>query len=99
MSSNATMLATTSAMRNAAPRMSATRNGVLRSSLFMHGIAGVANGVDQRRIEGSIDLRAQAADVRFNHAGLRIKMKIPDALEQHCAGDDAALVAHQIFEQ
>jgi len=30
---------------------------------------------------------------------LRIEMKIPDVFEQHCARHDAALVAHQIFQE
>ena len=42
-------------------------------------------------LERLVDLGAQPADMGFDDAGLRIEMKIPDALQQHGAGDARGL--------
>src|SRR5690242_13761040 len=88
-----------------APKIAANMTGrrklaVLASlNIFTQAIADAADGAHQLRAEALVDLGAQAADMRFDYAGLRVEMEIPDILEQHGAGDDAALAAHQIFEQ
>ena len=35
----------------------------------------------------------------FHHAGFWIEMEIPNALQQHCAGQNAAFTAHENFQQ
>src|SRR5947199_6379152 len=62
-------------------------------------ISDAANGVDQRIGLGIVDLAADAPDIDVDDVGGGIEMQIPDVLEQHRAGDDAALVADEIFEQ
>src|SRR5947209_8144992 len=62
-------------------------------------ISDTADGVDQRIGLGVVDLAADAPDINVDDVGGGIEMQIPDMLEQHRAGDDAALVADEIFEQ
>src|ERR1700758_2349431 len=62
-------------------------------------ITRTAHGMEQRLREAFIDLRSQAGDVHVDDISLRIKMIVPDVLQQHSAGHDLAGVAHQIFEQ
>src|SRR3954447_19372121 len=55
--------------------------------------------MDQRRLEASIDLAAQTADMGFDDVRARIEMNVPDVLEEHRACDHLTSVAHQILEQ
>src|SRR5690348_5702774 len=80
-----------SADRNATPEKTLARR--------MDGIAGIARGVDQRHVERLVHLRTQPAHMGFHHGGLGVEVEIPDLLEQHCLGDDAAGVAHEHLEQ
>src|SRR5262245_38469598 len=88
-----------------APKIAANMSGrrklaVLASlSIFTQAVTDAADRAQQLRAESPVDLGAQAADMGFDHAGLRVEMEIPHILEQHGAGDDAAVAAHQIFEQ
>src|SRR5579863_8992637 len=74
------------------------RNGARLATGTEH-VARSSDGVDQRRREAAIDFAAQAADLHIDDVGLRIEMAVPHCFEQHGAGDDLALVAHQISEQ
>src|SRR5215469_3234673 len=62
-------------------------------------ITHTALGANQGNIEGAVNLRPQAADVRFYDRRFGIKTEIPDALEKHGAGHQPAAIAHQHFEQ
>src|SRR5580704_11696902 len=53
----------------------------------------------QLRREIFIDFPAQTANLYIDHVGLRIKVIVPDRLEQHRAGNHLALVPHQVFEK
>src|SRR6202158_3282393 len=77
------------------------RKLVVRSSLIgrTEAIPGAAHGVDQLGRKAAVDLAAQAADMGLDDIGLRVEVKFPDVLQQHSAGDDAAGVAHEIFEK
>src|ERR671934_567441 len=55
--------------------------------------------MEQRRREALVNLRAQPADLDIDDVGLRIKVKVPDRLEQHGAGDHLSLVPDQVLEQ
>src|SRR4051812_43191294 len=55
--------------------------------------------MDQLERLTPVDLAPQPADMRFDDVAPGIEMELPDLLEQHGAGDDAARVAGQIFEQ
>src|SRR3954447_5307257 len=106
---NASRLATVKAPINRAAAISANRNGVLRSrperfapfglARRMQAIAGVADRMQELNGERPVDLRAQAADVRLDDAGLGIEVEVPYPFEQHGARHHPALVAHQDFEQ
>ena len=61
-------------------------------------VAAAADGVDERRLALGVDLAAQPADVDVDDVGARVEAVVPDAFEQHGAGDDPALAAHQVFE-
>src|SRR5665213_738343 len=58
-----------------------------------------ADGTDIFRRRTVTQLGSKAADMAFDHAGVRIKMDLPNMLEQHAACHHAAGIAHQIFEQ
>src|SRR5579875_1384378 len=81
--------------------ISASRRAVLRPWLIgrTEAVSGAADGVDQGALELPVDLAPQPPDMHIDDIGARIEMIIPHALEQHGARDDAAGVAHQIFEE
>src|ERR1035441_2239594 len=54
---------------------------------------------NQRDPSPSVNFRAQAADVRFNHVGVRVEIQIPYVFEQHGPGHHLAQVTHEVFEQ
>src|SRR5215475_8794666 len=62
-------------------------------------VSDAANRVDQRVGLLIVDLATQPADIDVDDVGGRIEMQVPDVLQQHGAGDDAGLVAHQIFQK
>src|SRR2546426_838888 len=64
-----------------------------------HPIADSAHGLDEVGFAALVQLGAQSADMGFDDIGLRIEMIAPHPLEKHGAGDDAAIIAHQFFEQ
>src|SRR4051812_26685578 len=90
---------TVAAMRTAKPSASLTAVRLKTSATIVDAVARTPGGVDQVVGEGAVDLGAQARNMGFDDAGLGIEVKVPDALEQHRPGDDAALVAHEEFEQ
>ena len=55
--------------------------------------------MQQLRREVSVDLAAQTADLDIDDIGLRVKVIIPDRLEEHGPGDHLSLVPHKLFEQ
>src|SRR4029079_11915389 len=68
-------------------------------SAVTDGVAGAADGVQQRRRKVLVDLRAKARDMHVDDVGLRIEMIIPYVLEQHGAGHHLARMLHEIFQQ
>src|SRR5258708_7122846 len=58
-----------------------------------------ANRVDQRIGLLAVDLAAHTSDIDIDDVGRGIEMKVPDVLQQHGPGYDAAFVAHQILQQ
>src|SRR5689334_20481428 len=62
-------------------------------------VSDAANGMDQRIGLLAIDLATQASDIDVDNIRRGIEMQIPDVLQQHRAGHDAAFVAHQILQQ
>src|SRR5262245_24278803 len=50
-------------------------------------------------METLVDLLAQSADMDVDYVCLRIEVVVPDAFEQHRAGDDLSGVTHEIFQQ
>src|SRR4051812_42079743 len=62
-------------------------------------VSDTANRVDQQIGLLAVDLAADAPDIDVDDIGRWIEMKIPDLLQQHCPGHDAALVANQIFQK
>src|SRR5882757_9289708 len=46
-----------------------------------------------------VDFAAHAPDIDVDNICRGIEMKIPDVLQQHCPGYDAACVAHQILQK
>ncbi len=68
------------------------------SRTVVQAVPAAANGVDQLARERLVDLGAQARDVSRRRWSWD-RDGSPHPLEQHGARDDAALVAHQDFEQ
>src|SRR3979411_731932 len=62
-------------------------------------ITDAADGVQQLRLERPVDLVAQPAHEHIDDVGLRIEVVVPDLRQNHCARNDMAGVAHQVFEQ
>src|SRR5258708_646250 len=58
-----------------------------------------ANRVDQRIRLLTVDLATHAADIDVDDVGRGVEMKIPDVLQQHGAGYDAACVPNQILQK
>src|ERR1700694_6220459 len=57
------------------------------------------NRMDQRIALLAVDLATHPPDIDVDDIGRGIEMQIPDVLQQHRPGYDAALVANQIFEK
>src|SRR5205809_3667233 len=62
-------------------------------------VPDAANRMDQRIGLLAVDLATHTSDIDINDVGRRIEMKVPDVLQQHGPGYDAALVAHEILQQ
>ena len=58
-----------------------------------------ANRMDQRIGLLAVDLATDAPDIDVDDICGGIEVKIPDVLQQHCPGYDAAFVANQILEK
>src|SRR5437773_6755858 len=58
-----------------------------------------ANRMDQRIGLLAVDLATHAPDIDVDDICGGIEMKVPDVLQQHCPGYDAAFVADQILEE
>jgi len=61
--------------------------------------AGAANGANKGRVAGHIDLMPQFADVDVDQVRLRHIAIMPNVLQEHCAGNDLAGTAHEIFQK
>ena len=62
-------------------------------------IPDTANRVDQRISLLIVDLAAHASDVHVDDIGRGIEVKVPDVLQQHGAGYDAAFVSRQVLQK
>src|SRR5690242_14230655 len=85
-----------SSAKSAASRKLAVVSVLLRRP---DGISRPAYRLDQPRLAVLIDLGAEAADLRLDDLGTRLEVELPDVLEDHRAGDDAAGVAHEVLEE
>jgi hypothetical protein len=55
--------------------------------------------MDQRLRESIVDLTTKVIDINIHHIGRGVEGEIPNVLDDHCASQAAAGIAHQIFEQ
>src|SRR5258707_6275621 len=80
--------------------ISARRKLEERNNLYRNteGIAGAAQGVNQRDRFTAIDLASQAADISLHDRGIRFEMKLPDVFQQHGPGHRLLGVFHQVFQ-
>src|ERR1700686_4109806 len=62
-------------------------------------IPDTANSMDQWIGLLAVDFATHATDIDVDNICRGIEMKIPDGLQQHGAGYDAAFVAHQILQK
>src|ERR1700688_3298862 len=62
-------------------------------------IPDTANSMDQWIGLLAVDFAPHATDIAVDNICRGIEMKIPDVLQQHCPGYDAAFVANQILEK
>ena len=67
--------------------------------LVAEKIADAANGADERVLGFAVDFVAQAMDVDVDDVGGGVDAHLPDVIEDHGAGDDAAGVAAEVFEE
>src|SRR4029453_13560592 len=62
-------------------------------------VPDTASRMDQRIGLLAVDLATHAPDIDVDDICGGIEMKVPDVLQQHCPGYDAAFVANQILEK
>src|SRR6266700_105541 len=62
-------------------------------------VPDAANRMDQRKGLLAVDLATDASDIDIDDVCRGIEMKIPDVLQQHGAGHDAAFVAREILQK
>ena len=62
-------------------------------------VAGAADGVDQLRGEGVVDLPPQVADVDVDDVGGVVKFVAPNVLGDHAAGEDLVGVPRQVLQE
>src|SRR3981189_40716 len=62
-------------------------------------VPDTANRMDQRVGLLSVNFATDASDINVDNICRGIEMKIPDVLQQHGAGYDAAFVARQILQK
>src|SRR5258705_1779322 len=62
-------------------------------------VPDTASRMDQRVGLLAVDLATDASDIDVDDVRGGIEMKVPDVLQQHCPGYDAAFVANQILEK
>src|SRR6267154_5467737 len=62
-------------------------------------VPDTADRMDQRIGLLAVDFAAHAPDIDVDDIRRGIEMKIPDVLQQHCPGYDAAFVANQILQK
>src|SRR5207253_7706527 len=55
--------------------------------------------MDQLAVLSAVDLVAQVVDVHVNDVGERVEVLVPDVLGDHRAGQHAAGIAHQVFQE
>src|SRR3981081_1779830 len=58
-----------------------------------------ANRMDQRIVLLAVEFATHPPDIDVDDIGRGIEMQVPDVLQQHRPGHDAAFVAHQILQQ
>src|SRR5437588_12354357 len=64
-----------------------------------HLVSHAANGMDQGLGKSIIDLTTKVIDINIHHIGRGVEGEIPNVLDDHCASQPAAGIAHEIFEQ
>src|SRR5258708_6570040 len=62
-------------------------------------ISRPAHRLNDVEIETMIEFGAQAPDVAFDDAGLRVEMDTPDVFQQHAPREHAIWIAREIFQQ
>src|SRR6476469_2607686 len=62
-------------------------------------VSGSPDRVQQARLSRGLELAAQVRDEHLDRVRRREGVVAPDLVEQALAGDDDALVAHQVLEQ
>ncbi len=67
--------------------------------LIPQKIADSADGADEGPVGFAIHFIAQAVDVHIHNIRGGVDAHLPDVVEDHGAGDDAAGVAAEVFEQ
>src|SRR5262249_52382486 len=63
-----------------------------------HAKPDSAHRMDERVGLPAVDFSAESPDIDVDDVGGGIKVNVPYVLQQHCARDDLAFIAHQTFE-
>src|SRR5208282_848407 len=83
-----------------AKRIARRKVADLKSSIaHMEHETRAANGANEGRVAGHIDLMPQFADVDVDQIRLRHIAIMPNVLQEHCTGNDLAGTAHEIFQK
>src|SRR3954452_14826625 len=76
----------------------ASRQRIAMWSSTQH-VPRAADGVQQPRLAAGLELAPEVRDEDLDRVRRRERVVAPDLLEEALAGDDDALVAHQVLEQ
>src|SRR5207245_5652813 len=63
------------------------------------GVTASSDRVDQLAVLSAVDLVTQVVDIHVNDVGECIEVLIPYVLGDHRAGQHAAGIAHQVFQE
>src|SRR3954468_24221807 len=67
--------------------------------LYAEDVARAADRMEEPRLATGFQLPSQVGDEDLDRVGDRERVVAPDLVEQLLAGDDQALVAHEVLEQ
>jgi hypothetical protein len=92
---NASVTMSTAANVIAHRKLAVRKKSIQRTKYESHA----AHCMNQGCVTGHVHLAPQSPDMYIDEVGTRIKVVVPDFLEQHRSGDDMPLMPHEVRQQ